>query len=210
MSELQAERSIGGTGDLSSANTPAPLLVDGFENIVVTHQRKLIIVVFGLYLAGFNGQWRLEPDSALFLSLGRNLAEGRGYTYLGRPNHLAYPGLPWVNAVLFKLFGDHALFAANTFMLLTALAALGLTYRLFRLHAGSATAMVVMLGVGITKTFYRYAFELRSDMPFLLGVMAFFCGFEAIFAKPTEDQKRSAKWFDWTLLIGGFALAALM
>jgi hypothetical protein len=36
-----------------------------------------------LYVAGFNGQWRVSPDSALYASLGRSLAEGLGYTYQG-------------------------------------------------------------------------------------------------------------------------------
>src|SRR4051812_15754141 len=31
-------------------------------------------------LAGFNGQWRPEPDSALYLTIGRSLAVGQGYS----------------------------------------------------------------------------------------------------------------------------------
>jgi type VI protein secretion system component VasF len=58
------------------------------------HRRKLLAVVILLYALGFNGQWRMEPDSALYLTIGRNLAEGRGYTYHGAHHHLAYPGPP--------------------------------------------------------------------------------------------------------------------
>src|SRR5687767_10685586 len=44
-----------------------------------------------LYVAGFNAQWRLEPDSALYLTIGRNLAERKGYTFHGKSHRLAYP-----------------------------------------------------------------------------------------------------------------------
>src|SRR5256885_16682902 len=56
----------------------------------------LFAAVIVVYLAGFNAQWRLEPDSALYLSIGRNLAEGQGYTFHGTPHRLAYPGLPLI------------------------------------------------------------------------------------------------------------------
>src|SRR4051794_2931002 len=36
--------------------------------------------------AGFNGQWRPEPDSALYLTIGRSLATGHGYSYMGTHN----------------------------------------------------------------------------------------------------------------------------
>ena len=42
-----------------------------------------------IYLAGFNGQWHVGADSALYVSLGRNLATGEGYTYQGEPHTFA-------------------------------------------------------------------------------------------------------------------------
>src|SRR4051794_1665275 len=62
------------------------------------HRRKLTAAVVLLYLVAFNGRWRLDADSALYLTIGRNLAEGRGFTYHGRPHTLAYPGMPWLFA----------------------------------------------------------------------------------------------------------------
>src|SRR5215207_9221390 len=58
-----------------------------------------------LYLAGFNGQWRVSPDSALYASLGRNLAEGRGYTYQGERHTWVEPGFPWLISEGFRLAG---------------------------------------------------------------------------------------------------------
>src|SRR5687767_8228472 len=69
-----------------------------------------------LYAAGFNGQWRPEPDSALYLSIGRNIAEGKGYTYHGKSHRLAYPGLPVVFAAISKVAGQRSLLAALVLM----------------------------------------------------------------------------------------------
>src|SRR5689334_18980720 len=102
---------------------------------VDAHRRKLLVAVIVLYALGFNGQWRLEPDSALYLTIGRNLAEGRGYTYHGEHHHLAYPGMPWLFAGLFKVFGTESVAAHDVVMLACVLATLALVYRLFLLHA---------------------------------------------------------------------------
>ena len=61
-------------------------------------RRWLFAGLVSIYVAGFNGLWRMQPDAALYLSLGRNLVEGKGYTYLGQPHHLVYPGWPWLIA----------------------------------------------------------------------------------------------------------------
>ena len=174
-----------------------------------------------LYLAGFNGQWRLDADSALYLTIGRNLAEGQGYSYHGQPHSLAYPGVPWVFAGLFKTFGTDSLVPANVFMLLCGLATLALIYRLFLLHAGRATAVLMTAAVGLSRTFYRYSFELLSDMPFLMGVMAFLVGYEAIFYRRYDADVRAGgdasaddphrrgrpRWYDAVLLVAGLAVA---
>src|ERR1700754_4221421 len=135
--------------------------------------RWLVLGVLLLaYLAGFNGQWRPEPDSALYLSLGRDVAGGLGYTYHGQPHHFAYPGWRWMLAGIFRVFGGHAIFVAHGAIFLMGLASLALMYRLALLHAGRPMAVMMTVGLGISHTFYRYCFELRSDMPFMLGVMA--------------------------------------
>jgi hypothetical protein len=189
------------------------------------HRRKLVAGVFVLYLLGFNGQWRLDADSALYLTIGRNIAEGRGYTYHGDPHNLAYPGMPWLFAGLFKVFGTNTLVPAQVVMLGCGLATLALTYRLFLLHAGRPTAVLITLVVGLSRTFYRYSFELLSDMPFLMGVMAFLVGYEAIFYRrydrdvrgpggyeppPGEhapDGRAKPRWYDALLLLGGLSVA---
>jgi hypothetical protein len=162
--------------------------------------------IAALYLLGFNGQWQIEPDSALYLCIARNLAEGRGYLYHGQVAHLAYPGLPWLEAGTFRLFGVGALWPMHVLMVLFALAAIALTYRLFHLHAGRSVAVVVTSMVAVGQCFYQYAFQLRNDMPFLAGVMGVLAGYEGLL----HGAGRSRRWLDWTLLAGGLGLAVVM
>lgn len=191
------------------------LLSDRVLALADRHRHKLMIALIFVYLFGFNAQWRIEPDSALYLTVGRNLAQGQGYTYHGQRHHLAFPGLPLLFSAVFKLFGTHTLVPALVIMLLIGAATLALTYRLFLLYAGRPTAVLLTFGLGISRLFYRYCFELLSDMPFLLGVMAFLVGFEAIFYRRSrdhdEDQRPArARWFDWLLLVSGWLIAVAM
>ncbi len=190
--------------------TPTPRWSDWVLEQFDRHRRVALVALLLIFLAGFNGQWRPEPDSALYLSLGRNLAEGRGYTYHGEPHHLAYPGWPWMLSGIFRAFGGHAMFFAHLAIVLMGLASLALMYRLMLLHAGRAMAVMMTVGLGISHTFYRYCFELRSDMPFMLGVMAVLAGYEGVLGGPREgasDRRRSIG--DWILLGAGLALAVV-
>jgi hypothetical protein len=157
-----------------------------------------------VYLLGFNGQWHVEPDSALYLSIARNIAEGHGYVYHGQIAHLAYPGLPWLEAGTFKLFGLGVLWPAHLIMLGFSLAAIGLVYQLFRLHAGRPVAVMIVLMVAVGESFYQYAYQLRNDMPFVAGVMGVLAGYEGLI------RRGGRRWTDWVFLSGGLALAIIM
>src|SRR5687768_2078575 len=84
-------------------------VADRVLTFVDRHRVKLFILMGLLYLAGFNGQWRPEPDSGLYLTIGRNLASGEGYTYHGHSHRLVFPGLPLIFAGLFRVFGTGTL-----------------------------------------------------------------------------------------------------
>lgn len=185
-----------------------PKLSDRLLYLYDRYRWWLLGVMVLFYLAAFNGQWRIEPDSALYLSIGRNLAEGNGYTYHGQINQVAYPGLPYLWAGVFKLFGSKHLWPAQAVMLLVGFLCLGLWYRLIRLYAGRAMAVLLTCMVGMTETVFRYAFELRNDMPFLLGVLAFLAGYEGL--RRQHDRKGGPVWVNLSLLVGGMALAVVM
>jgi len=166
------------------------------------HRRSIFAAVVVIYLLAFTGRWHPEPDSALYLTLGRNIAEGHGYTYLGQANHLAYPGLPWMLALLFKCFGPSAPFAAQLMMLAFAFLSIFLAYKLIASHAGRPMAVLCTAFLGINETFYRYGFELRNDMPFAAAVLAFLLGY--------HEQSRQKRWWAWPLMAVGLALAMVM
>ena len=174
-----------------------------------------VVAVF--YIAGFNGQWRMQPDAALYLSIGKNLATGHGFTYLGQPNRLAYPGWPLLISVVFRLFGTSSLVPVHVLMLLITGISIACVYRLFLLHRDRPTAVVVSVGVGLTKAFFCYAFELWSDLPFAMGVLAFLAGYEAIVpvqpgsaSSTLASSKPRRRWYDWALLVSGLLTALSM
>ena len=169
------------------------------------HRWWLWAFVAACYLAAFNGQWRVQPDAALYLGIGRNIAEGHGYTFRGHADETAYPGWPLAIAAVYKVAGDRsAMPAANGLMLLVAAGTIAATYRLVLLHAGRPTAVTVAVGTAVTKSFFVYALELWSDLPFALGAMAMLAGYEgAVGGRPG----RRGRWYDWALLIGGLAVA---
>ncbi len=177
------------------------------------NRARIFIALALIYFAGFNAQWRLEPDSALYLSVGRNIAEGHGYTFHGHPNRLAYPGLPILFAGTFRLFHTTSLLPALILMPLLGAATLAMTYRLIFLRAGRPTAVLVTFGVAMSRLFYRYNFELLSDLPFLLGVTTFLVGYEAIFyrsERAAAGRDGRIRWFDWAFLACGLVIAVAM
>jgi hypothetical protein len=144
------------------------------------HRWWLFGFVAVLYVGGFNGQWRVSPDSALYASLGRSLAEGQGYTYQGEHHKWVEPALPYVISFGFRLFGPDAFWPTMIVLLLTAFAALALFYRLMTLHAGRPTAVVLTTLLAVNESFYRYPFHLFTDTPFLVGVLLFLLGYEVV------------------------------
>jgi hypothetical protein len=171
------------------------------------------VLILLVYAVGFTGVWRPEPDAALYLNLGRNLAEGKGYTYHDQPHRLAYPGWPWVLSAAFRATPEHAVFVAHAVLLLMGLAGLGLMYRLMSLHTSRPTAVLMTMALAASRTYYRYCFDLRSEMQFMLGVMAVLAGYEGIVrrgeirAGDAPDTAAGPRpWLDWTLLLGGLVL----
>jgi len=54
----------------------------------------LAIVVALAYALAINDQWAIKGDSALYLALGRSLAEGRGMEYNGQQMWGTPPAIP--------------------------------------------------------------------------------------------------------------------
>lgn len=161
-----------------------------------------------LYVIGFNGQWRLGSDSALYMNVGRSLAEGMGYTYGGSVSRVIYPSLPWLLAGLSTVGGHENYFLPTLFMLVLGFVALALVYRLISLHSDRATAVCVTCLTGISYTFYQYAFEILSDMLFCVAVMSVLAGYEGLWQRArAQYHNRLACLLDGSLLAGGLMIA---
>jgi nicotinamide riboside transporter PnuC len=190
----------------SAIETPQPPLCESLLQYADRRRRPIFVLVLVTYLLGFNGQWRLGPDSGLYLNLARSLATGQGYTYHGVRHETVYPGLPLALAGLLRIFPNHFIVAADLMILASALAALALLYRLILLAYDRPTAVIIVCGVAFTNEFFRYSYEILTDMPFLTGVMAVLAGHEAIFGARLGGRGRG-RWWDWALLILGLAVA---
>ena len=191
---------------ISSTN---PSLAERLLGGVWCRRRWVWLGIFAVYAAGFNGQWRITPDSVEYATRARLLAEGRGPAVTGgdpsNPETSSFyrqrnPGLPRLIAAGFRLFGADDFRPAVLAIWLTGLGALGLTYWLFSLHADRRTALVVTALVAVSRLFYQHAFELLTDMPFLAGLLLFLVGYER-----SWRGCRHAGW-NWILMATGVAV----
>lgn len=157
---------------------------------------------FLLLLIGFDGQWRLGPDSAIYATIARHLAEGRGFTHPTGHEWLANPGLPYLIAGTFKLFGMDVMWPAVTIMFLFAVGTLALTYLWMRLHARRGIAVIVTVLLAINSTFYRLSLDVLTDVPFLFGVMLLLVGYELT---ERADRREGAGWI---LIAAGLGVMA--
>lgn len=129
------------------------------------------IVAIGLaYLLSYSPHWFVGTDSALYLSLGRNLAEGKGYIYAGQPHTHVPPGLPALLAGL-EYIGVGSIAVFNAAMLLMGLLALAASYLLLKSTAGHAWAALLTLVLAFTQEWVQRSGELISDIPFALLVI---------------------------------------
>lgn len=161
-----------------------------------------------LYAAGLHTHWRVGRDSALYLCLGRSLAEGQGYVYNHAPHTLVLPGFPMMIAAVMRVFGPDFLpdrvLPLNTMMALAGLGCIGLTYLLLRdLNLPDGMLLAVFLMVAVSRQLYYYSANILSDVPFaLLGFLALWAGVRLLRAESSR-----AFWL-WCLCAGLAAMGA--
>ena len=131
----------------------------------------LAAVVVALYAAGINEHWRIQRDGALYLSIGRSLAEGQGYTYNYQPHTLALPGFPVIIAAVFRIFGESFL-ALNVLISLMGLACIALSWLLLReLRLPRGTLIASFLLIALSRLLYYYSGYILTEVPFTLFVL---------------------------------------
>lgn len=147
-----------------------------FTDTVCRHRVWLWVGVSLLYLASFNGQWRITPDSADYLIVAKTFADqGR----LSHPFDFADhngPGFPLMMGYLIRLAGPDGFWALDLAMLLLVPINLALVYWLFSLYTDAKSAVVVTLLTAVAQVFYSSAFYLLADGPFLTGALVYLVG----------------------------------
>ncbi len=110
--------------------------------------------------------FKLSHDAATYAILAGNLASGRGYTYQGFP-HVKYPpGFPALLSLVFAARGKDFL-ALRAFMALLAGGSLLAAWRFSAARHGERIGAAVLVSIGATALFVRYAAFTLTDVPFL-------------------------------------------
>lgn len=135
-----------------------------------------------LNAVGFNGQWRITPDSALHIEAARVMIDGGEPAVDPRKLETIQPGLSGVLAAAGGVTGNDAAggfgWAGSLVMLGFAAMVLAMTYRLLILHADRPTAVLVVILLGSNHLFYEMSFNLLTELPFTAGLVLLLWGHE--------------------------------
>jgi len=155
-----------------------------------------------IYAAGFNGQWRPGPDSSIHLQTAKSLAEGHGFTHPTGLEKTIKPGLAYLTAITFVLGAPDNFVLINAVMLLCAAGALTLVFWFIRLRFDRPTAVIVVCMLAVNETFYRYGYQVLTDMPFLSGLALMLLGNE-LFSREGRQRWAGVALIAVSLLIMG-------
>ncbi len=136
------------------------------------------------------------------MTLARSLAQGTGFIHPTGLQNTVNPGLAYLTAATFRLFGVDNFYAIDAVMLLCSAAVLVLTFWVIRLRFDRPTAVLVVCMLGINETFYRYGYQALTDMPFLLGLMLLLLGIELL------HRKDSRVWVGVSLIVLSIGIMA--
>ncbi len=189
------------TQDQSSAD--ALPVRRGLASRLEKHRLWAIPVIVIVYAVGFNGQWRISPDSANFARLGRAIAAGEPYVGMLGKTPREHPGLPLLMATNFRLFGEDTLWPAMLAVWLMGLITIWLVYLVMRRRLGTGPAVAVACLCALTMSWYRYSFMLLSDIPFAMGFWLALLGYEYLYQ--AEGRRL---WLGVCLLTAGIAVMA--
>jgi len=136
-----------------------------------------LLVVTVTYALGVNPYWRFQRDSALYMGLGRSMAETGTYEFNYRPHTLALPGFPAMLSVIYRTWGQNFL-AMNILVSLFGLASIAAGYLvLSELPLKRGQIVAAMLLFGLSRTLYYYSTHIMTDVPFTFFVLvALYCG----------------------------------
>ncbi|MEM8873237.1 MAG: hypothetical protein AAGD32_03165 [Planctomycetota bacterium] len=173
-----------------------------FTDWLPRHMIVATLVLLPIWLAAFNGQWRIGSDTALYRVVARSIVETGTYRHGMLPETHVFPGLPMSLAGVQSIFGEADL-PPVLLINLMAIGVLVLTYKLIRTNFEPWVAACVTFGMALNGELLLHTQEILTDVPFLLGVVAAWWGWERF-------QRPGQRVTGGVLLVLGLAFAASM
>jgi hypothetical protein len=195
----------------NAASAVSPLCTGSLDEVAarlgVTRRYVAAIIVLW-FAAAVSPSWLPTPDSALYLMLGRSLAQGHGYALDGQPHAYVPPGYPLFLAALERA-GLGNMFCLNLAMGVVGLLSVWMSYHLVSQLASRPVALLVACLLGCNSLLHAMSALQLSDMPFTLLVLTgLFCLLRGL-----RGEKWALEWGTLAILascwvrVAGVALA---
>jgi 4-amino-4-deoxy-L-arabinose transferase-like glycosyltransferase len=133
----------------------------------------MFVALAALYASGISSHWIPTPDSALYMSLGRSLAEGRGMEFNGQQTWGIPPLVPLMIAGSQILVSDEP-WLLHGMMALLALGVMGLSCLVLRELAADLAeewraplVFGALLVIGTSAQLFAGSRCVLTDVPFL-------------------------------------------
>jgi hypothetical protein len=195
----------------NATGAASPLFNRSLDDVAARLGTAKLYVCAGVVLwfaLGVSSSWLPTPDSALYLMLGRSLAQGHGYALDGQPHAYVPPGYPLFLAALERA-GLGSMLCLNIAMGLVGLLSVWMSYRLVSQLASRQVALLVAGLLGCNSLLHVMSSLQLSDMPFTLLVLTgLFC-----YLRGLRGQRWSLEWGTLAILascwvrVAGVALA---
>ncbi|MFP4057190.1 MAG: glycosyltransferase family 39 protein [Candidatus Brocadiia bacterium] len=195
------------TAPATSTESPQPHAPTRARRLGAALAMAGILLCFAFaYVDSITPTFLINPDSAIYMGLGRSLARGDGYTFNATPYGKYPPTFPVILAGVYLVAGQ-SVWGMQLAVALCGLGALLATYGLVRPRAGVVPALTIAVLTGACSWFVSHAVLLvRADVPY-----AFFSLAALWYA---ERQLRSSRFsvLRWVLagLLGAVAVLTHM
>ena len=177
--------------------TPGQQWADrGLKSVGKSPLTIILVGTAAAYLLLLAPYWKIDWDSAIYISLAQSIASGDGYVYMGYPHTKYPPGLPLLLAPI-ELFFSHHYFLMRILMTFCAVGCIALTWRLIRSMSSSGVAIAVSV---MTASSYALVAEvplILSDVPYMLVSLAALLAAE----KYTQSPSKSALLWAGVLIV---------
>jgi len=153
-----------------------------------------LVVLCAVYALGVSNQWAISPDGALYLTLGRSLAEGRGMEF----NGVQWWGIPPVLPVLIaacRLVAGDGYWLINLVLSACGVGTAVVAARTVKRLGAADLALPVLLTTGFSAYLFITATRIQTDVLFTFLVALGLYGFV-----------RGSAGSPWWIVFGGAAM----